>query len=355
MFSANVFYAKTPRIDREMGQSPAVGVNGYANLLSPNDCTSERSRRLTLRNLPLAEWERRCQKADHRRIGNWMARRVSRPAALRITRVIGPWGISANWITLLAWACGLAAAAAFGWGTADGWLLAAALLQLWYLLDHVDGQLARLNGTASLDGVQFDYLMHHTLNLIVPLGVGWGLFVQTAEPGWCFGGLVWGVSLLGMGVQHDARYKAFVQRLKALEGRLEVVGGGGFRRSPQPPAPRTPLRLTGWLMRKGCEPHVVMNLLTLIAVIGWLAESGHLRIAQCYLATASALSLMTATWTVVSSQRQGACEKEFAAWFRVPPGAELVLTGGYWTVVSAKMGEEHHEANPRSANAEPGG
>ena len=57
-----------------------------------------------------------------------------------------------------------------GLGLACGWIVAAGLLQLWYLLDHVDGQLARLRGTASLDGVQLDFLMHHTVNLLVPLG-----------------------------------------------------------------------------------------------------------------------------------------------------------------------------------------
>ncbi|NLX96498.1 MAG: CDP-alcohol phosphatidyltransferase family protein [Rhodopirellula sp.] len=288
------------------------------------------------RNLSLAQWERRCQKPDHRRIGNWMARRVSRPVALRITRVVAPWGVSADGMTLAAWTCGVAAAAAFGWGTVAGWLLGAALLQLWYLLDHVDGQLARLHGSASLDGVQLDYLMHHTLALLVPLGTGWGLFAQTSEPGWCIGGLVWGVSLLLLGLHHDARYKAFVQRLKALEGTLDVVGGGAFRRSPQPPIPRHPLRLAGWAMRKACEPHVVMNLLTLIAAVSWLIQDRHLFVGRCYLATAAAIALVTATGTIVRSQRQGACEQEFSAWFRAPQGRELVFVDGHWAVVSRK-------------------
>lgn len=295
--------------------------------------------RYGLRSLSPEQWEQRCQKPDHRQIGNWMARRISRPAALRITQVIGPWGISAHHVTLMAWACGLAAAAALGWGTTAGWLLGATLLQLWYLLDHVDGQLARLYGTASLDGVQLDYVMHHTLNLVVPLGVGWGLFASASEPGWCIGGLIWGTSLLLIGLQHDARYKAFVQRFKSLDGTLEVVGGGGFRRSPQPPVPRSPVRLMAWGMRKACEPHVMMNLLTLVACLGWLAGDEQLRIGQCYLTMASVTSLVVATWTISSSQRQGACEQEFSAWFRVPTGQELVLIQGRWTVISSETRE----------------
>jgi phosphatidylglycerophosphate synthase len=280
----------------------------------------------------LAELERRCQKPDHRRIGNWMARRITRPAALRITRIVAPWVVSAHAATLAAWACGVAAAAAFGWGTTWGWLAGAALLQLWYLLDHVDGQLARLRGTASLDGVQLDYLMHHTINLLVPLGVGFGLFVRTAEPLWLLGGLLWGVSLLLTTLQHDARYKAFVRRLKRVRGELRVLGGGGARPAPQPPIPRRPLRLAAWTARKACEMHVIMNVLSLLAVVQWLLADRELFSGRVYLGLMTLLATATAAWTIVRSVRGQTVEQEFAAWYRVPPGHELVFRDGWWLV-----------------------
>ncbi len=49
-----------------------------------------------MKRVSLDDLERRCQKPEHRRVGNWMARRISRPAALRVTHVVAPWGISAN-------------------------------------------------------------------------------------------------------------------------------------------------------------------------------------------------------------------------------------------------------------------
>ena len=292
-----------------------------------------------MRRISLSELERRCQKPDHRRVGNWMARRISRPAALRVTWVVGPWSVSANTATLAAWACGVAAAAAFGWGTVAGWMVGAGLLQAWYLLDHVDGQLARLRGTASLDGVQLDYLMHHTVNLLVPLGVGYGLFVRSAEPIWLLGGLVWGVSLLGMTLQHDARYRAFFQRLKRLRGRLEVVGGGGERPNAQPPAPRQALRLAAWVARKACETHVVMNVLTAVAVGQLLLADGGLVAGRLYLGVIAPGAAITAAWSIVRSQRAESCERQFAAWFRVPPGAEMVFRDGWWTVRGVETAE----------------
>jgi phosphatidylglycerophosphate synthase len=291
---------------------------------------------LVVRRIPLRQLERVCQKPDHRRIGNWMARRISRPAALRITWLVAPWGVTANTATLAAWGLGLAAVITLTWGTLGGWLLAAVLLQLWYLLDHVDGQLARLHGVSSLDGTQLDYLMHHTINLLVPLGIGVGLFVRTAEPLWFVGGLVWGVSLLLITLEHDARYKAFYRRLKRLHGTLHVHGGGGGRPEPQPTLPRHPLRLAAWAARKACETHVLMNFLTLLAILQWCLGDTRLLGAQVGLVLLAPVALTVAGWTIARSQRAQAAEQEFAAWYRVPPGSELVFRDGWWIVQDPK-------------------
>lgn len=147
-----------------------------------------------MRRPTLAQLEKTCQKPDHRRIGSFMARRVARPLALRITWMIAPWGISAHMATFATWAVALGAAGAFAWGTPAGWLIAAALLQLWYLLDHVDGQLARLHGTQSLDGASLDYMMHHTTHLLMPLGIGVGLFIRSLSPYDALAGLAAGLA-----------------------------------------------------------------------------------------------------------------------------------------------------------------
>jgi hypothetical protein len=309
----------------QISRSPNLQISKPANPQSP------------IPNPSLSALESLCQKPDHRRIGNWMARRISRPAALRVTRVVAPWGVSANMATLIAWACSVAAAVAFGWGTTGGWLLGALLLQAWYLGDHVDGQLARLRGTASLDGVQLDYLMHHTVNLTLPLGIGWGLFAQSSQPLWLLGGLVWGLGLIGLGLHHDTRYKAFIQRLKSLEGTLQAVGGGACRRSPQPPVPRHPLRLTAWTARKLCETHVIMNLLGLLSLVQWTLGDRQLLTGRGYLLLSASVAAMMVVWTTVRSQRRHACEEEFAAWFRVPPDCELTFREGHWHVVPSSL------------------
>lgn len=285
-----------------------------------------------------------------------MARRISRPAALRLTQIAVAWGLSANQATLLAWVCGVAAAAAFGWGTVAGWLLGAGLLQLWYLLDHVDGQLARLRGTASLDGAGLDYLMHHTINLLVPLGVGYGLFARRGEPLWLLVGLVWGVSLLLATLQHDVRYKAFVRRLKRLRGTLEVHGGGGGRPTAQPPVPRSPLRLTAWTARKACEIHVIMNALALLALGQFVLADTSLLAGRIYLVAMAPIAAAVTAFSIARSQWSQSAEHEFAAWYRVPDDCELTFSDGWWLVEpreEADRPEDRESAADAQGQGEP--
>jgi phosphatidylglycerophosphate synthase len=302
-----------------------------------------------MKRLSLAQLERQCQKPDHRRIGNWMARRVTRPAALRVTWVVAPLGVSAHAATLLAWACGVGSAIAFGWGSPGGWMLGALLLQLGYLLDHVDGQLARLRGTTSLDGAQLDYLMHHTVDVLVPLGLGHGAFAASGQPEWLWAGTAWAVAALVIGLHHDARYKAFVHRLKRVRGVLEVHGGGGDRPQPQPSVPRRPLRLAAWTARKLCEAHVVMNLLGLIAIASWLVGDDRLGLGRGYLALMAAVAPAVAAVTLVRSQCSQMAEHEFAAWFRPAPGDELTYREGWWTVKPGDNGDNRRRRTIESS------
>jgi CDP-alcohol phosphatidyltransferase-like enzyme len=280
-----------------------------------------------------SELAERCQKPDHRRIGNWFARRVSRPLALRVTWVLLPTGISAHGMTCLAWLVALAATAMFALGTSSGWLAGAIGLQLWYLLDHVDGQLARYRGTASLDGVQLDYTMHHTVNLLLPLGIGYGLLQQHGQAIWLLDGVAWGLGLLLLGIEHDVRAKAFIQRLKRLEGELRVVGGGGGRPVPPASPPREPRRLLAWLLRKACEMHVIMNLLTLLALARSLLAVPEW-VALGYVGLMGPVALSVAVATLVRNVRREAAEQEFARWYRPPVGQTLLEEQGWWNVVS---------------------
>lgn len=284
-----------------------------------------------MRRLTLSELEAECQKLDHHRLGNWMARHVSRPLALRITQVVAPWGIGANAVTLCALLCALAGAAAFAAGNIWTWVIGAALLQIWYLLDHVDGQLARLRKTESLDGVALDYLMHHGVNFAVPLGIGHGLFVAAQEPGWLWVGALWSAALLARNLAHDVRYKAFAQRWKRVEGELVLTGGAGGRPEPATSPPRN-WRLAPWLVAKACEMHVVMNLLALVALAELALADSRLLLASCVCSVLAVCALAATGRSFVKSLGEQGAEREFAVWFQPPPGQQIAYEGGWWRV-----------------------
>lgn len=288
--------------------------------------------------LPLAELERRCQKPDYREVGTWMARRIVRPAALRITWYLAPWGVSANMVTCLAWVVSFGAAWAFGFGNAWGWTLGVLLLQCWYLLDHVDGQIARLREASSLDGVQLDYLMHHSVNLVIPFGIGWGMFRQEGPTAWLVAGFMWGWGLLLIGLQNDARYKAFIHRLSLFQDRVQWIVenpfASGWDRLHAPRSARDVLHGLSWLARKACEIHVVMNMLTVLAGLAWLVPLwGPARwVLIGYVGGMSVLAPGVALGTLWRSQRLHKCEKEFAGWFSLREKCNLpVEPGGFGT------------------------
>src|SRR6516165_825136 len=167
----------------------------------------------------LAQLGARVHKGRHREIGCWLAVRL---------------GLSAHQVTSAAWLSSLAAAAGIGTGDRLLFVLGVTLACLAFWLDHVDGQVARWRGTASLEGVYLDYLMHHGANLALGFAMGYGLAARSGELRWTIAGFAIGMGWALLSLHNDCRYKAFFQRLKSGTGSYRIDGGSGGR--AQPPA-----------------------------------------------------------------------------------------------------------------------
>lgn len=304
------------------------------------------------------DWDtfrRRCLKPNPERLGTWTARRLGRPAALQVTRVVVHWGMTANHATIGAMVAAVGAIVSFGVGGPLSWLVGALLLPLWYLLDHVDGQLARWHRTASLDGTTVDYLMHHSVNVLLPIGLGFGMMRETGWSLWCLAGIAWGWGSLVIGLRHDARYKAFVQRLKLLHGELRVVGGGGGRPEVATSPRRSIKQASRWLVLKAYETHVVMGMLLVIASARVLFENFGLALASCYIVLLSLPAPLVAASLVVKGFRSDEAEQEFARWYRVRETDSLEFRDGWWHVESvaeampASTSTAHRAASPAHA------
>jgi phosphatidylglycerophosphate synthase len=104
-----------------------------------------------------------------------------------------PNAITVAWIAL-----GLAGAAAQVSGDGGVRVAGALLLQLSYLLDFVDGEVARLTGKKSLVGGFLDLVGHGLIKTALPLAVGAGVALARGEPGYLLAGAV-GALALGIG------------------------------------------------------------------------------------------------------------------------------------------------------------
>jgi hypothetical protein len=264
----------------------------------------------------LSQLRVRVHKQQHWKIGNWLARRVARPSAVYGTWVAVRLGLSANQITLAALAVALAAAAGIGTGTRAGFVGGTLLACLSFWLDRVDGQVARWHGTASLDGVYLDYLMHHAANLALGFALGHGLACRTGHPAWSVAGFAIALGWAILSLHNDCRYKAFFQELKRVDGSFRVDGGRGGRPSPPAPWPRRGRGMLTWPAYKSCEPHVV--LVGLLGLAGLALVSPRLWVVA-WSGGAGLMSLIApvlACGRVAKAISVGSVASEFQLWFQ---------------------------------------
>lgn len=295
------------------------------------------------------EFRRRCLKTDSDRIGTWTARRIARPTALWITWLAAPCGVTANQATLLAALTALGAMIGFGYGSPLSWLSGAVLLEIWYILDHVDGQLARHRGTAGLNGTTLDYLMHHSINLLLPISLAYGIVRQTGNPAWILVGVAWSWGMLLLGLRHDARYKSFIQRLKTVHGTLHVIGGGGGRPMasawPQP----TVRSWLAWCLLKLQEAHALAHFLAVVSLARLLLPTAQEYLAIAATALPALPAVPLAIYFIARDLNRGEAEAQFAAWYQPPAGAELVHRDGYWFVETASISTATNTVRRRTA------
>ncbi|MFA5166895.1 MAG: CDP-alcohol phosphatidyltransferase family protein [Candidatus Omnitrophota bacterium] len=228
---------------------------------------------------PLEQLNKICQKPEYKTKGNWYVRTILRDAALPATWLLLHTSITANQITLLSLAVALAGMFVLALPGSAAFLIGVLLLQFWYYLDHVDGQIARYRKTDCLTGRFLDFLTHHIVHTTLLFVLGFYVFQVTGSTLFVLWGFVNALAILVFNVVHDVKYKTFFEAitkqrsitLKTVEdgrpsnafcarGRIRPTHCGGEG--------SVPLRRRLFsLVHKLCEIHVMMNILTLGAVV----------------------------------------------------------------------------------------
>lgn len=111
-----------------------------------------------------------CQKGKIERV-----RRIS----VYLTKLLLYTPITANQVTLLMTSVGIAIGILFSFGIYWYSIIGALLFPFYYILDHVDGEIARYRGTASLMGSYIDQLSHNVIYPFIFVGISFGVYANS--------------------------------------------------------------------------------------------------------------------------------------------------------------------------------
>jgi phosphatidylglycerophosphate synthase len=154
------------------------------------------------------------------------------PVAARLVWLLAPYrACTPNRITAAAFVVGLGSAGAFA-GRTTWWLVAGAVLfHLSFVLDCVDGKIARLNGTGSIFGVWLDFVLDRVKVLICAVALFGGQFARTGDLAylWAGGAVIFLDLFRYVNSSQLAKVRAALAGEPAAEAARDVYGEVGAR------------------------------------------------------------------------------------------------------------------------------
>jgi phosphatidylglycerophosphate synthase len=200
------------------------------------------------------------------------------PVASRLVRLVAPYRwITPNLLTVFATILGIGAALCFWQQDHVPWLIAGAVLfHLSFVIDCMDGKIARLNGTGSMFGAWFDFVFDRIRVILCAFALFGGQYNRTGEQIY-----LW----LAVGVVSTDLFRYLnsgqMGKIKtAMRIRLAEVRNEAFRPAdaddisgeadddsgaPSTPMPDDPhqasyIRARNWLLRRRIRMHLVSGI-----------------------------------------------------------------------------------------------
>lgn len=195
------------------------------------------------------------------------ARYVTHTFSTRLIWLIQDLSISPNMITLMSLVVAFAAFPFFVVMTPASVLMGMFLIELYYVLDAVDGQWARFKNTKSLTGAFFDYLVNYAIHPPLLFAISWGVFLKTK--------IIWFV-LLGFIAAFSTLWIILIWDLRAsiLLARTSLPEQVHLKTTPQKqPEDQSATsifrRAFSWLHKVTVFPWL-MNVLTLTSILSFV-------------------------------------------------------------------------------------
>lgn len=202
---------------------------------------------------------------DRRSGEHWAGRIYMRRLSPHLTRVFLGLGTSPNQVTWLMIATGVLAGAALLVPGLGGAVLAAALVQLYLLLDCSDGEVARWTGRTSITGVYLDRLGHYLAEAALLVGVGFRAG-ENQPDGWAVLGFAAALGAILIKAETD-----LVDVARTRAGMPAVTESAAEPRSERVGRLRTVAAALGWHRIIGA---VEASLLVLVAAVVDAATGG---------------------------------------------------------------------------------
>ena len=192
----------------------------------------------------ISELRKICQTTAKKDRSNVYMRYVCRSVSIYLTRMLLSTKISANQVSFAMIVTGILSTCFFLFSSTVLFLIGAILMQMWYLLDNMDGEVARYRqyqvtktiitdkSDSALSGAYYDSINHYIMNLLVPSTIGFGLFKKINVELYLLIGIAASLGQVLLLAMHDARHRVILTYLRKYD-RVEMIKSGTVQGEPK--------------------------------------------------------------------------------------------------------------------------
>jgi|TARA_B100000315_G_scaffold110450_1_gene101288 phosphatidylglycerophosphate synthase len=207
------------------------------------------------------ELKRICFKGNYEKLPVY-PRYVTHKISIRIVRLLLHTSITPNQITLFSIVAGMTSCILLATAIPIYFFIGALILELYYVIDAVDGQLARYKKLSSMTGGYLDYVSNYIVHPCVFFCIGLGILR-------CSGNILpivfafsASVSVTLISVFSECKYNVFVSAIKKASSVKVKKIDGGEKSEVRLSAPRYLFSL----LHKLCTYPTIMNSIVLVAI-----------------------------------------------------------------------------------------
>lgn len=162
----------------------------------------------------IQELKKICQEI-RRETDDWYMWHVLRKISIRVTWLLLHTPINANGVTFLFIINGILICIIFIFGTKLAFFIGSLMLQFWFVLDMVDGEIARYKKQSVATGRFFDYMAHYIVHPFFFIAIGFGLSRKYGNSSIFLYSILAGYSVHLVDVLLDVSYSVLYRRVKS--------------------------------------------------------------------------------------------------------------------------------------------